>query len=110
MVTQTSPDNDVGHHNSDKKETEREAPGSAVAFDTPPRCPNPSSVQRLLEKEGQNARNVVSWLVPNRTSGGGGGGCGSLVFDSRTTGCMAHKGQRGDREGQEASREREIGR
>lgn len=104
MVTQTSPDKDIGHHN---KETEREAPGSVVAVDTPPRCPNPGSVQRLLEKEGQNARNVVSWLVPNRTSGGG---CGSLVFDSRTPGGMTQKGQRGDREGQETSREREIGR
>lgn len=34
---------------------------------------NLGSLQRLLEKEGHDARNVVSWLVPNRTGGGGGG-------------------------------------
>lgn len=30
----------------------------------------PGPVQRLLEKEGHEARNVVSWLVPNRMGGG----------------------------------------
>jgi len=38
----------------------------------PPKVPG--SVQRLLEKEGPDARNVVSWRVPNRINGFGGGG------------------------------------
>lgn len=36
----------------------------------------PGSLKRLLEKEGHDARNVVSWLVPNSTGGGGGEGKG----------------------------------
>lgn len=62
-----------------------------VHLDMPPPSsgppPRPGSVQRLLEKEGPDARNVVSWLVPNHTNGGGGsggrGGGGGGVMDVR---------------------------
>lgn len=67
----------------------------------------PGSVQRLLEREGHNARNVVSWLVPNRTGGGGAGG--GLLVDARTGG-TAGRGQRGETRSRETSRERDHGR
>eukprot|EP00752_Nemacystus_decipiens_P012178 g10796.t1 len=45
--------------------------------------PRPGSVQRLLEKEGPDARNVVSWLVRNPCGSGGGGGGGGGAVDAR---------------------------
>lgn len=96
----------------------------AVHIDMPPRHPQSGSVQRLLEKEGHDARNVVSWLVPNRTASGGGGACASSVsggtlpctsggmFDARLGGRASYRvaGQRGERGSRENSRERENGR
>lgn len=110
-----------------------------VHLDMPP--PNPpssgpkvaqrGSVQRLLEEEGHDARNVVSWLVPNLTNGtgGGGGSSGGVIVDAhgeavrggggavgRSWGAQQHqqqqqsRGWRGERPSREGSREREHGR
>ena len=110
MAAETPPAEGVRHAAPDdsNRQVERETSAAPVRVDTPPSSRNPGSVQRLLEKEGHDARNVVSWLVPNRTGGGGSGG--SLVFDARAGGYSAPRGQRGDRDGQEVPREREIGR
>lgn len=90
---------------------------SRVRVDMPPPEPRPGSVQRLLEKEGHDARNVVSWLVPNRTGGNGGVvgglvGTGGAVLDARVAGGGNNiRGQRGDRQQRrETSTERDNGR
>lgn len=70
--------------------------------------PMGGSLQRLLQKEGPDARNVVSWLVPNLTGGGvGGSSVGGLAMDARSA--CPPGGTRGE-DSTETSRERDHGR
>lgn len=82
---------------------------AANCLDIPPTSTaEPGSLQRLLQKEGPNARNVVSWLVPNLVGVGHGGSCGGgLAVDARNG--DATGGLRSDRS-RETSRERDHGR
>lgn len=105
-TSSSTPANNQQHpHASIDHEEDGQAPSTGAHMNMPPPGPRPGSVQRLLEKEGHDARNVVSWLVPNRTGAGGG-----LVFDARTCGGGIGRGHRGERESREASRERDHGR
>lgn len=95
---------------SEENHDEQQLPAGVHVDMPPPAPPALGSVQRLLEKEGPDARNVVSWLVPNRTGGGPGGLGSGLVFDARAGASTSGRGQRPERRSREASRERELGR
>lgn len=90
-----------------------EEPHGGRSIEMPPPEPversgsRPGSVQRLLEREGHDARNVVSWLVPNRT--GSGGAEGGLLVDARAGGTVGRSHQ-SDTRSRETSRERDHGR
>lgn len=96
-----------GKHDEEER---RPPPTPGVDVHMPPPGPRPGSVQRLLEKEGHDARNVISWRVPNQTGGSGrgvGGSGGCCVVDARAGAGTASREQR---EGREMSREKETGR